>query len=546
MSIAKETSEEQSGIDDDLHPFGGFVSTSPLSTKICDPLLILTSNIIRDNYGVCVQAVADFMLTRIHSKLSFDEIVSNMKKICKREFHNDRQKLVSKVKFLNRDSSTVNSAYRYQLNHTLGPPSEGYVAEPDLIRAALLVLIQQNIVAVHSTLEKSDSRSFKHKYSIDCHRVCNFIRYPRFVEHSKGLYGSKAAFIVEEILLNGRLRTNDVVLLATKAAVLATVNPDEVNEEKSEETDDPFLKVELFGIFRRMVEGGHIEMVRPIDYIDEKEEEEEKEHEIKINENGDLIDQSTVSNVPKKRKLSETKVLDSDLDSSLSHLMKNDVSAQKLFPVGAVWRINTRMFQKTIRALILGRLVAERYGKKVQNAGSLITAALKFLAHKEHSTSASKDVDWDDKNTFQPIEISQYLPPSVRETYTNKQGGLKLNLTRAFVSLSSFDYPACVVEIEDHKSGNGGKFEISINSLLTYLRSRLTYQAIKDHLGELSARIFSVLQSRAHLESEKVADFAMLPAKEAREVSSSWGRYVSHINDKPCLFLLVLVTASSS
>ena len=511
--------------DVDLHPFGGFLSTSPLSTKKRDSVLDLASNVIRDHFGVVVQAVADFMFTRPNARLSFSDILKNMQAVCKRKFHNERSVLVKRLKYLNdgNDSSAINSAYRYHLNQTIGSSAEGYVVDPDLIRAALLVLIQQNIANVHCIYTEGKNDGLLYKYSINQHRACMIVRYPRYVEHSKGLYGNtKAAFIIEELLLHGRLRTNDVILFASKAACATDI--EESNENSAvEPTPSKSLKLEIFDILRRMIVWGHVEMVQPIVNLERQQEKEEQESYLDEKEKGkSKVEQNDEKNIIQRDDMLDA--LKNELDPVIFEEIKSfnkDREIQKIFIPGAVWRVNVAMFHSTIRSLILGRLVAERYGKKVQNAGSLITAALKFLAYKRHNSDSTTD-NIDDLNAFYPMEVSKYLPATVLEAYKSKQGGLQTNLSRAFVTLSTLNWPVCIVEVESHRGHNkGGKFEVSTNSLIAHLRNRLTHQAIKDHLGEISARIIAVLESHGHLESEQIGEYAMLPAKEAREVSST-------------------------
>ena len=111
------------------------------------------------------------------------------------------------------------------------------------------------------------------------------------------------------------------------------------------------------------------------------------------------------------------------IDPELVELLKTS-TRRNLFPPGAVWRVNVGMFHGTIKALLLGRLVAERYGNKVQSAGSLVTAALKLAAHRKY---AVKDSANDDEGThlFTPLEITKYLPSTVLDKYKSKAGGKK-------------------------------------------------------------------------------------------------------------------------
>ena len=110
-----------------------------------------------------------------------------------------------------------------------------------------------------------------------------------------------------------------------------------------------------------------------------------------------------------------------EIEPELVALLKTS-TRKNLFPPGAVWRAHIGMFHGTIKSLLLGRLVAERYGNKVQSAGSLVTAALKLAAHRAY---AAKDRDKDDEGTylFTPLEITKYLPATVLDKYKSKAGG---------------------------------------------------------------------------------------------------------------------------
>ena len=545
---------------DDLHPFGGFSSTSPVSTKKLDAERQLASSCIREHFGVCVQAVADCLFTLANgSKASFDRLLTIAKDVCKREFHNERQQLVQRVPFLNTDKRTTNSAtYRYGLDETLGSASEGYVVEADLVRAALLVLIQHNIVTVHCTelsrkKRKMNVKSSKgvnergveyaYHYSICKRRACYLLRYSQYVEHGKRSYGPNAVYILEAILLNGRLTTNDVVLYAAK--VYENENSEVKDDVKVEEGVDVDASVEsdkykevkrdIFKVLTKMIEGGHVEQVKSLEAsavrVDDDDEEE------LTFETGTTQSPNTVLQDESMDNLSR-----SDLDSSYSDLLSTK-ELKKLFPVGAVWRVNFSMFHASMRALFLGRLTNECHGKKVQYAGNLLIAALKRIAFKANSSNEYSD----DQNLFHPLEVSKYLAPTVLEAYKQGPGGLKASLSNAFVRLSNIKWPSCINEVESATGHHeGGKFEVNVPSLVNYLQSRLMvrlilyhfdfylklrlntpvillclqHQLVKDQFGELSARIISVLQSRGQLESEKIGEFALLPCKEAREVCS--------------------------
>jgi len=64
----------------------------------------------------------------------------------------------------------------------------------------------------------------------------------------------------------------------------------------------------------------------------------------------------------------------------------------------------------------------------------------------------------------------------------------------------------------------GGKFEVCTRQLLVRMRSRIQHRVLTTHHGLVAARIISVLQMKGHCESDVIAEDAMVPAKEAREI----------------------------
>ena len=71
---------------------------------------------------------------------------------------------------------------------------------------------------------------------------------------------------------------------------------------------------------------------------------------------------------------------------------------------------------------------------------------------------------------------------------------------------------------ESHGHPSGGKFEVCVRQLLRRMRDRVQHRVLSSHHGVVAARVVSILQSSGHCESDVVAENAMVPAREAREV----------------------------
>jgi DNA-directed RNA polymerase III subunit RPC3 len=408
------------------NPFG-FVYTSPLSSLPHDPVVTLASNCIRDYFGPTVQTVADCLQTRGGSS-SLAQLITAIRGQCRRVWNEERERLV---------------VGKYQLHRARGPASAGYVVEAEPIRDALSILLQHGLVHV-------DVMGSTYLYHFDVHRARLLIRYPRFVEYAKKALDETAATLVEELLIHGRMTTVD--------AVVAAVNHLHEFGDDAVKSDRYTTRQAVVESFRRLVEGGFIETVPPL-----KDDDEEEEAEFEGKTDKTVKAEDTMEDV------------DGGDPAIVSLLSLGPY--RHVLPRNTVWRVNVRMFHDSLRAFYLGRLVAERFGHKVQSAGSMVTAALKLAAHKQH---ALKNQNLDERTVFSPDEIVDYLPKPVQQSLEKKPGGILANLSRALVEISKLSYPQVLSEVEQ-AAGNptGGKFEVATRQLVNHLRERIHHQVVK-------------------------------------------------------------------
>jgi len=222
-------------------------------------------------------------------------------------------------------------------------------------------------------------------------------------------------------------------------------------------------------------------------------------------------------------------------DTTIVRNLLSSPPYRRLFPPGSVWRTNVRIFHRLLRALSLGRLVSERYGHKVPDAGSLVAAALRFAAHRENlPIDGSGGVGGagsgggggggtrpppGEEGIFSPDDIVRYLPPAVQDRFKSRAGGVRSNVSVVLQELCGFSYPTILTEVED-AAGHplGGKFEVMTTQLVRHLRGRVVHGIVREHRGIVASRICALLEVRGRLESDAIADGAMVPAKDVREI----------------------------
>ena len=371
--------------------------------------------------------------------------------------------------------------------------------EKSAVRAALLILMQHSIVSVRMQRPPKSISNSPPKQPIALYRYhpekaihLDGCRYARYSEHVKRALDATASIVVDTLLLNGRLRTVDLVVKAVEHQQMFHQIPNQTVQHHKytarETTVDAVCK---------LVKGGYLEQVKPIPRPGADPDEGEAE-----------FDEPPL----KKVKIHDPQEKGEGEDPAVVNVLRGNAQYKSILPIDAVWRVNQNMFHDSIRALCLGRLVAELYGQKIQSvsfenrgllfsakcdvklipsccfviiqAGSLITGALKFRASLEHSPAGIESgVRPSDVAFFTPSDVVKFLPKSVMQIMEDKAAKLgEANaigvITRSFIELAELRHPTLVVR----RLGDD-LFEIAHASLLEYLRKRIVRKEEKTLLG---------------------------------------------------------------
>ena len=456
-----------------INQFARFASTSPLSSIPHDPAVTLASNCIRDFFGPTVQLVADALILRTGGSTLAEIITIIETKAYKRAQRSDERRKIMRLGKMR--SSTINSK-----SNNGDRPSHAS------IRASLLALIQHSVVKVkkrtRSTLanRKNSHGSIKtkvvHLYEIDIDRARLFPRYPRFVQFIKKLQDETAATLVEEILVQGRVRTVQGIVLTVEQIQQQQQDNERGDTSTSIRSDHRYTSRQaVLESFLRLARGGFLEQVSHITEIG-KDDDDEGETEFE-------------ESIRKEKFYDEDDI--SDEDPTVVSLLRS--GPYKNLPPKAIWRVNTDMFHEQLRAVSLGWLVAERYNHKIQSAGSIVTAALKLSSFHRYgnsnlkanmnntsgnkSGSATDMLDFESIHNFSVEKILRYLPKTVVQTFEKKDGGVVTNIHKALVELTRVSNPVVVEKVEEAPGQPAqSKFQIQTRRLVEYLRDRIVHQ----------------------------------------------------------------------
>lgn len=349
------------------------------------------------------------------------------------------------------------------------PPEHGYPnrnsehlasIEPSSVKASLLVLLQHSIV----------SYTADHRYQIHLRRATWIPRYAKYLEYLKRTYNDDAAVLwaAQTLLLQGRVRTVDWVLWTL-----------EYDIPKSDRYTSRHVVIEALW---KLVTGGFVEEAPTIP-VHEGEDEAEFEKEFP----------------PKKKVRLSVEEADSDEDPGVLSVLQSNSHYGTILPVNSVWRINFAFLHQRMRAFALGRMVGDLYNHRVQFGGSLVTAALRYMAHTK-------------AESFAPQETIKFVPKPVLQALEKRNGGVAVHLPKAWHDLSRLIHPVVVAQ-----RFSADQFQVCIRELRTYLQERIRHQLVSDHVHPVAARIISILRTDGWMDADMMAERVMVPAKDTRE-----------------------------
>jgi hypothetical protein len=518
-----------------------------------DPLISFASHTIQSLFGDIVQAVADCLQCR--GALTLPEIVSFLlPKTSQASVLPSSRTIVNKTAFYPTSYSQRNKG---------GVSSLPQALTVSHIKAALIVLIQHSIVVTttkcppippnktSSSISKKNKQRLPTPITVYRYQPLRAIymnqRYAKFIEYvrkamvtvhsstnnASAIIDQSPSIVMEELLLFGRLSTIDLVLYAIQrlkdtSTVTTTTN------------DDSNRKHNIVAALLKLVTSCFITAVCP-----NNDKTDDEEHE--------WSDKTSFDTRPQKRmkesafQIDETASLFWGEAQSIANILTADKTYRNLLPINTVWTVNIQICHDHLRAYHFGKYISERYGQNSLRGGtsngtnpqspfscigSLVTAALKHRAYRVHTVT---DVHANSRcvSYFNVADLMKYLPKSVLNTLEKKIGDsassrfdLEHRIERILCDICALEYhPHFIRRVNDSYQDSMNKeqkqpltFEIVLSTISNEYIDRIIYQIVHDRHGAIAARVVSILSAKGYLESDKIAEIAMVPAKDTREV----------------------------
>ncbi|XP_067878635.1 DNA-directed RNA polymerase III subunit RPC3 [Heterodontus francisci] len=345
----------------------------------------------------------------------------------------------------------------------------------DQVKKALCVLIHHNFASYHV-----HKRGFV-EYEVHCTHIIHILRYPRYIYSAKTLYGDTGELIIEELLQNGKMTMSGVV---KKVADRLTETMEDSKSMEYSEASNTFVRLVQTHFLQKcgmVPDSVTVEGLRPppapMLVSDEKE--------MFTVPNLSIVGQG------KRRRMSE------DSGEPKSKRSKQEHADQELPPDdGIYWQVNFERFHQHFR----DQAIVAAVGSKLDQTSSEIVRTMLRMSEVTTSSSSSHTQPLSSNEIFRAFPAGYNLSKQVLDQY---------------LSLLSDDPMEFIGKCGD---SGGGMFVVNLHRALASLARATVESVVQERFGSRSARIFRLLLRKRHLEQKQVEDFAMIPAKEAKEM----------------------------
>ncbi|XP_029436909.1 DNA-directed RNA polymerase III subunit RPC3 isoform X2 [Rhinatrema bivittatum] len=347
----------------------------------------------------------------------------------------------------------------------------------DQVKKALCVLIQHNLATY-----QLNKRGFV-EYEAHYDRVLRILRYPRYIYTAKTLYGDTGELIVEETLLNGKMTMSAAV---RKVADRLTETMEDGKAMDYGEVSSTFVRLVDTHFLRRCPAPPETPLglavpapAAPLLMTSEKDMY--------------TVPKLNMIGKGKRRRSSE------DEDSSEQQVKRQKTEADGTEEVpddGIYWQVSTERFHQHFR----DQAIISAIANKMDQTSSEIVRTMLRMSEVTTSSNAAHTQPLSSNEIFRSFPAGYNISKQVLDQYLTLLADDPLE----FVGRSG--------------DSGGGMFVVNLHKALASLASVTLESVVQERFGSRCARIFRLLLRKRHLEQKQVEDFAMVPAKEAKDM----------------------------
>lgn len=362
----------------------------------------------------------------------------------------------------------------------------------DLIKKSLCVLVQHGVCVVSSGRKGAGSPA---EYRTSCDRILRILRYPRYIYTAKTLYGDTGELIIEELLQRGHL---------TMSSTVKTV-ADRLTQNMEEGRSMDYSEVS--SAFSKLVETHFLQRCPPLVGAGATGGTTPATPTALATPGTPAAAVSTAPPTPEsfpdcykvphmtligrgKRQLS------TEDGEDQRNAKKPKMDSQTHGDEGICWQVNFERFHLHFRDQAIIGAVAN----KLDQTSSEIVRTMLRMSEVTTSPTAVCTKPLSANEIFRSLPTNYNIARPILDQYLT----LLVDDPMEFVGKSG-------------ESG-GGMYVVNLHRALANLARATLESVVQERFGSRSARIFRLLLRKRHLEQKQVEDFAMIPAKEAKDM----------------------------
>ncbi|XP_074509650.1 DNA-directed RNA polymerase III subunit RPC3 [Sebastes fasciatus] len=359
----------------------------------------------------------------------------------------------------------------------------------DLVKKSLCVLVQHGACVFSSGRKGAGSPV---EYRTGCDRILRILRYPRYIYTAKTLYGDTGELIIEELLQRGHMAMCSTV---KTVADRLTQNMEEGHSMDYSEVSSSFSKLVETHFLQRcppLTAAGPTNSATPATPATPGAPDRPVSTAPPTPESfPDCYKVPHVTLIGRgKRQLS------SEDGEDQRNAKKPKMDSQAHGDEGICWQVNFERFHLHFRDQAIISAVAN----KLDQTSSEIVRTMLRMSEVTTSPTATCTKPLSANEIFRSLPASYNIARPILDQYLT----LLVDDPMEFVGKAG-------------ESG-GGMYVVIINRALANLARATLESVVQERFGSRSARIFRLLLRKRHLEQKQVEDFAMIPAKEAKDM----------------------------
>ncbi|XP_054162382.1 DNA-directed RNA polymerase III subunit RPC3-like [Oppia nitens] len=363
------------------------------------------------------------------------------------------------------------------------------------VKKSLVILIQHNYV-----IHEMNKKGFI-DYDIDTKQVMSILRYPKYIYVSKMLLGDEAEYMCEELLRHGVMTMSQTIQQVVNRLAIAL---DHKNCHQ--------LVHNVYNVFTKLVSIHFIQRAHTLNdnrnnftAIKDKslvDDNEDNDHLMYTLPDIDLNLIKINNNKQQNNDKSDVKIKSEDIEEPLpkKRRVSSDLPNVRQKDLDIYWKINLKRFNQYLRDQLIIDAIKTHYDDPI--AGEIVRNILRLSEVNTHPMKASTH----------PLSKHEIIKEVLKEKVCS-EGVFVEQLLHCFNDDMNFRF---VTKAEDRSDG---MFSVNLLRTLNKLVEDTLVTIIQTRFCSKSARIFRLLLNKKYLQQKQIEDMAMIPAKEAKELT---------------------------